>query len=132
MALQEVEVDMRGKRLLLGLTTCVFWGLIACALVSVGISAAQNSAPLPPIEGKGATPGLDGYIGGVEPGGYFHWTVMKWDGDDTRFLEMRKEIDGAINRGEKRSALVNSYKGFAQEKPLDAEAQFAWAYARFS
>ena len=106
----------------------------ACAVTVAGIGVAQQSKTprpkaLPPIEGKSL--GLKGYVGGVNPGGYFHWTVIPWVADDAQFVAIRQHIDAMIAGGKKRSALLAAYKRAAQENPTDATAQFAWAYAAF-
>ncbi len=83
-------------------------------------------APTPiPVEGK-----LDhgAYISGDQPGGYFHWTAQAWTENDRPFVSIRKSVESQLLKSPKPIAIVAAYKKVALKKPIDAQAQFRWAY----
>lgn len=52
-------------------------------------------------------------------------------GDDAPFLRIEKNIDRLVGSGRKEADLAATFKEAAQLKPLDAQAQFRWAYAAY-
>ena len=62
----------------------------------------------------------------------YAWTKVPWTGDDTPYVALKTQIDGTISPQQKPASIqstVSEYQTQARQKPLDALAQFGWAYA---
>ncbi len=65
----------------------------------------------------------------------FDWTREPWTSSDKPYLALRSQIDRQIQsskgQSEKLRVLVNRYEAVAKKQPLNAQSQFAWAYAAY-
>ena len=96
-----------------------------CALAWATPTPAPTPTPIP-VEGRSI---FGSYSAGDVPGSYMYWTAQPWTGSDKSFIRIRQQLDGQVKRGQAVRTLVQRYRTAALLKPIDAQAQFRWAYA---
>ena len=100
----------------------------SCGVAVLANPSATTTSAKVFVEGKNS---FGDYVWSDQPGGYFHWTAESWTGSEAPFSAIAKKIEGQLNKGAKPLKLVSSYKAVAQNRPGNAQAQFAWAYSAF-
>ena len=63
--------------------------------------------------------------------GQLRWTTEKWTKSDAPYRAIRLAIDKLIRSGNSPTKLSVGYASAAKSQPLDAKAQFRWAYALY-
>lgn len=81
-----------------------------------------------PISVSGKFPG--GFLGGTTPKSYFYWVVEPWTANETPFLTIESQVKQQL-RTNTPQKLWESYRKKALANPLDAKAQYRWAYTGF-
>ena len=59
------------------------------------------------------------------------WAKEDFDGGDTSFKRIRREVDSIFSESKNIASVLSSYKSTAQKNPTDAQSQFRWAYIAY-